>query len=99
MDLVRETFPGHVISRNGNVSWPPRSPDLAPCDFFLWGYLKSKVYVDKPRTLPDLKEAIRREIAAIPEEMLQSVMINFTERLQECIFMEGRHLSDTLFHN
>jgi len=39
--------------------WPARSPpDLNPCDFFLWGYLKSKVYCPKPRTLDDLKNNI-----------------------------------------
>ena len=31
---------------------PPGSPDLSPCNFFLWGYLKGKVYVDKPRDIP-----------------------------------------------
>ena len=25
--------------------WPPRSPDLNPCDFYLWGYLKSVMCV------------------------------------------------------
>ncbi len=25
--------------------WPPRSPDLNPCDYFLWGFLKDKIYV------------------------------------------------------
>lgn len=29
---------------NENVSWPPRSPDLTPLDFFLWGTLKD-VYI------------------------------------------------------
>ena len=24
--------------------WPPRSPDLTPCDFFLWGYVKDNAY-------------------------------------------------------
>ena len=28
--------------------WPPRSPDLTPCDFFLWGYVKDNAY--KPQT-------------------------------------------------
>ena len=30
--------------------WPPRSPDLNPCDYFLWGYLKDKVYAKIPET-------------------------------------------------
>ena len=25
--------------------WLPRSPDLTPCDFFLWGFVKDSVYV------------------------------------------------------
>ena len=28
--------------------WPPRSPDLTPCDFFLWGYVKDNAY--EPQT-------------------------------------------------
>lgn len=30
------------IGRRGPIEWLARSPDLAPLDFFLWGYLKSK---------------------------------------------------------
>jgi hypothetical protein len=37
LELLREKFPGHVISRNGDQNWPPKSCDLTPCDFFLWG--------------------------------------------------------------
>ena len=28
-------FPNKWIGRNGPVLWPPRSPDLNPCDFFM----------------------------------------------------------------
>ena len=38
MALLKKTFPNRLISRFGNVSWPPRPPDLTPADFFLWGY-------------------------------------------------------------
>ena len=34
-----------------------RSPDLNPCDFFLWGYLKSKVYSNRPQSIEELKDA------------------------------------------
>jgi hypothetical protein len=36
MTVVRQMFPQHVVSRFGDVPWPPRSPDLSVCDFFLW---------------------------------------------------------------
>jgi hypothetical protein len=57
---IRQMFPQHVVSRFGDVPWPPRTPDLSACDFFLWGYIKSKVYVRNPRTV-DLKVSIREE--------------------------------------
>ena len=47
MTIVRNMFPGHLISHFGDVPWPPRSPNLS-CDFFLWGYFKSHVYACKP---------------------------------------------------
>ena len=65
----------------------------------LWGYLKSKVYVRKPRTVDDLKVSIREEIATVPQEMLVNVMQNFEERLRTCVRQEGRHLSDLSFRN
>jgi len=65
--------------------------------FFLWGYLKSKVYVRKPRTVDDLKVSIREEIANLPQEMLVNVMQNFKERLWTCVRQEERHLSGIIF--
>ncbi|GFT28539.1 uncharacterized protein TNCV_429381 [Trichonephila clavipes] len=44
---------------------PLRSPDLTPADFWLWGYLKSHVYLSGPSSLPELKDAIRREVFSI----------------------------------
>ena len=75
----------------------PRSPDLTPCDFFLWGYLKAKVYEQRPLTLEALKEAIQQEVAAITPEMILKVMDNYRERLHQFINIQGRHLSDVLF--
>ena len=63
-------FPGHLISLRGDIGWPARSPDLNPCDFFLWGYLKSKVYSNRSQSIEKLKDAIRQEIASIPLEMI-----------------------------
>ena len=44
-DRLNEVFGNdRVIGLGHNVEWPARSPDLTPCDFFMWGYLKDKVY-------------------------------------------------------
>ncbi|KAJ9597608.1 hypothetical protein L9F63_011534 [Diploptera punctata] len=83
MGLLRLAFPGRLISKNGDIPWPPRSPDLTVPDFFLWGYLKCKVFEENaPRTKEDLKERIRQEINNIPLQMLQNAMGGFHLRLQ-----------------
>ncbi|GFW82214.1 DUF4817 domain-containing protein [Trichonephila clavipes] len=51
IDLLKHKFGDRLISRFGPVNWPPRSCDLTPLDYFLWGYVKSLVYADKPQTL------------------------------------------------
>ena len=45
--FLNEKIPDHWIGRRGPVEWAPRSPDLTPCDFFFWGYVKSRVYATK----------------------------------------------------
>ena len=57
------------IGRRGPTEWPPRSPDLTPCDFFLWGYLKDLVYRQRPSTIAQLRATIERCCQEIPLEM------------------------------
>jgi hypothetical protein len=89
-------FPARVISRRGNIEWPPRSPDLNVCDFFLWRYLTSKVYEKRPRISEDLKENIRVEVVAI-SPIMQRVIQNFQKRSWKRVDNNGRHLRDTIF--
>ena len=63
--LLKETFGERIISRRGPVAWPSRPCDLTPLDYFLWGYVKSLVYADKPETIDDLEENIQRVIGDI----------------------------------
>ena len=79
------------------MEWPARSPDLRPCDVFLWGYLKEKVFKHRPRSLEDLKERIQQEIDSIPPELTRRVMKRFRERLQQYVANNGRHMSDLIF--
>ncbi|GFW48190.1 uncharacterized protein TNCV_2382741 [Trichonephila clavipes] len=81
IDLLKDTFGDHLISRFGPVNWLPRSCDITPLDYFLWGYVKSLVYADKPQTLDHLEDNIRRVIADIRPQMLEKVIENWTSRL------------------
>ena len=97
MAILTEAFPGRLISRNGDISWPPRSPDLTPPDFFLWGYLKGKVYINKPNTLQELKNNIIAEINGITADVLQNVTENTVKSIRMCIVNDGKHLEDIIF--
>jgi hypothetical protein len=85
------------MSRFGDKAWPLLSPDLSACDFFLWGYLKQKVYLNRPNTIQALKENIPAEIARIPQDTLRKVMHSVRLPRQFCLESVGAHLSDTIF--
>ncbi|GFY12214.1 uncharacterized protein TNCV_4935031 [Trichonephila clavipes] len=93
IDLLKDTFGDRLISRFGPVNWPPRSCDLTPLDYFLWGYVKSLVYADKPQTLDHLVDSIRRVIADIRPQMLEKVIVNWTSRLD---YIRASHGSNQL---
>lgn len=97
LTLLQERFPGSVISRGGDVNWPPRSCDLTPMDFFLWGFLKSQVYADQPRTVTALKANIRRVIAAIEPPLCEQVIENWITRIRLTRQSRGGHLPDIIF--
>jgi hypothetical protein len=68
-----ERFPGRWIGRGGPINWPPRSPDLTPMDFFVWGYIKVIVYSEEVESLPDLRRRTTAAIAAVPVDVLSRV--------------------------
>lgn len=91
-----ETFPGRWIGRRGAIEWPPRSPDLTPLDFFLWGHLKSKIYATQPASLEILRQRIIHECRQITPEMLQNVRERFEQNLYYCMEVEGQHFEHLL---
>jgi hypothetical protein len=90
-------FPEHIISRDSDIPWPARSSALSPCAFFLWSYHKSNILMSKPRTIEELKQRIKEEIATMAEQMTRRVMENLRESFEQCLRNGGRHLNDVLF--
>ncbi|GFV31877.1 hypothetical protein TNCV_172151 [Trichonephila clavipes] len=83
---------GHNVTVNGD-----RSCDLTPLDYFLWGYVKSLVYADKPQTPDHLEDNIRRFIADIRPQMLEKVIENWTSRLDYIRASRGSHMPEIIF--
>ena len=93
-ERLRELFGQRVIALYHNVEWSPRSPDLTPCDFFLWGYLKSKVYTSPPVDLADLQYRISNEVDALRNSpaTIRRVVQAMLQRCQLCIVRDGGHV-------
>ncbi|GFU58201.1 putative transposable element [Trichonephila clavipes] len=97
IDLLKDTFGDRLISRFGPVNWPPKSCDLTPLDYFLWGYVKSLAYADKPQTFDHLEDNIRRVIVDIRPQMLEKVIENWTSRLDYIRASRGSHMPEIIF--
>ncbi|GBN39250.1 hypothetical protein AVEN_167095-1, partial [Araneus ventricosus] len=88
-----DTFQQQVIGYGGSVEWPPRSPDLNPMDFFLWGYIQQRVYATPKPTLQELRNRITDACASVSPAMLYNVQQEVQSRIQMCIVAEG-HIFD-----
>ncbi|MCQ7131119.1 DUF4817 domain-containing protein [Salmonella enterica] len=87
-----EQFPNRWIGRDGPILWPPRSPDITPLDFFLWGYLKDRVYHTKVRDIDDLKRRIVEVVATINARHLERTWTEIEYRLDVLRATNGAHI-------
>ena len=75
------------------VAISSRSPDLSPCDFFLWGYVKGLVFVlPLPANFEEMKERITAALETVTEDMLQRVWHELEYRLNVCRVTGGAHI-------
>lgn len=91
-------FPQKWIGRNGPTKWPPRSPDLNPCDFFLWGHMKQLVYnepINSVEQLTNKVNAVAEELRQNPR-LISNVQSSLERRLQVCVNNNGRHFEQLL---
>ena len=97
IDLLKSKFGDKLISRNGPVNWPARSCDLTPLDYFLWGYVKSLVYADKPATIDALEANIVRVLRDIRPAVLEKVAKNWTSSMRFVKNSRGGHMPEIIF--
>jgi hypothetical protein len=73
--------------------WAPMSPDLTPCDFFLWGYVEDNVYVPPlPKDLPELRQRIVAAVGTIYVDILQCVWQELDYRIDVCRDIRVGHM-------
>ena len=66
----------------------PYSPDLAPCDFWLFPKLRGCRY----ETIDEMKEAVIKVIDTLTQEDFDGAFQKLLERYNKCISAEGDYL-------
>ena len=76
-----------------DVERPPRSPDLT-CDFCIWGYLKSKVFITPPPDIATLRQRLIDEFDALRHQapMIRRDMREIGNRAYLCMERNGAML-------
>lgn len=95
-DVLNLHYSNRWIGRGGPVNWPARSPDLTSTDFFLWAFLKHKVYQQVPTTRENMIERIRNVCSQITTDTLLSCVHSFEDRINKCIEVRGNHFEHLL---
>lgn len=91
-DWLDQRFPHRWMGRGSpTMPWPPRSPDMTPCDFFLWGFLKSQVYGRPIRDVTDLKKRIVDSFKLVTPQMMSNAFDEYRHRLNVVIEQGGGH--------
>ena len=82
LDVLSPVFEDRIISRRADIVGPPRSCDLTPLDYYLWGAVKYKCYADKPETI---KDNIRESIGERQLHTIDIVPKKWTNRVGYCM--------------
>jgi hypothetical protein len=96
-DFLNDTYHQQWIGRGGPVSWPPRSPDLTPLDFYVWGTMKQLVYSTPVESEVDLIGRIVAAAAVIQENnKFEDVRQSMSARFTMCNRVGGGHIEHQL---
>ena len=82
-DHLADFWPSHF--------WPPSSPDCAPLDYGIWGYVESKACAVPHWSVEALKTSVEREWAAMSEDHVRKICHAFRPRLEAMVSAKGGH--------
>jgi histone-lysine N-methyltransferase SETMAR len=85
---VTDEFDNQKLQR---VAHPPDSPDLSPCDFWLFDLLKQNMKDCEFSGVEEIMNAVQEIWREVTLERLQSVFFNWIERLEDVIEHDGEY--------
>ena len=97
-EYLNESFLNRWLGRGGPVAWPPRSPDITPLDYYLWGHMKTLVYETKVESRAALRDRIfaaAEHIRNYPDNVASATQ-SLLMRAENCIATGGEHFEQLL---
>ncbi|PNF35638.1 hypothetical protein B7P43_G18390, partial [Cryptotermes secundus] len=81
------------LTKNGMtpVPHPPYSPDLAPCDFFLFPRMKRDVKGKRFADVAEVKEKTTEALSSISKDEFRQCFEKWNKRLDKCISVSGEY--------
>jgi len=73
------------------VPQPLYSPDLSPCDFFLFPKLKFHLKGRHLGTVDNIQKIVTDQLRALPHEDFQHCYREWKQRLRPCVASEGNY--------
>ena len=73
------------------LSHPPYSPDLAPCDFYLFPTIKAQLRGRKFDDVDDLPVIVRETIRRIAPEDYKNCFYSWVRRWEKCVRCAGEY--------
>jgi transposase len=73
------------------VPQPPYSPDLSPCDFFLFLKLKFHLKGRHFGTVDNIQKVVTDQLRALPHEDFQHCYREWEQHLRRCVASQGNY--------
>ncbi|GFW53571.1 transposable element Tcb2 transposase [Trichonephila clavipes] len=75
------------------MDWPARSPDLNPIEY-VWDFLGRCLAARTlpPVTIRELRLALQDEWAAMPQQLIDTLILSMGRRCETCLAVRGDHI-------
>ena len=90
--LVQQFLAKHGTT--AQLQQPPYSPDLAPCDFFLFPRLKKVLKGHPFEAMEDIKQNSTKTLLDIPKEEFAKCFQQWQHRWAKCVAAKGNYVED-----
>lgn len=96
VDCLNNNFRRQWMGTNGPIRWPARSPDLTPLDFFFWGFLKNKIYLNRNDNIEELRENFEAAMRSVTNIHIRNAINGIRRRCQLCLDNNGQQFEHLL---